>query len=209
MSESTNRQELADRLSLIENMLAEGRRKTESWGWTFVLWGVAYVAAIIASNVGYPLAQWTTWGHRSLAWPVCVVAALIVMWVVIAAGARKEKQPDTTMGRAIFSLWAALGISMFLLLFALGASARLDQQAFVAIICGLLGMTNAASSMILRWKLQFGCALIWWAAAVGSCFSSTPVCLGIFLTAIFLCQIVFGLYGMTSEARGQKQVLHA
>ena len=35
-------QELKDRLSLIESMIAEGRRTTESWGWTFVLWGVAY-----------------------------------------------------------------------------------------------------------------------------------------------------------------------
>ena len=30
-------QDLEERLSLIESMIAEGRRNTESWGWTFVL----------------------------------------------------------------------------------------------------------------------------------------------------------------------------
>ena len=38
--------ELKDRLSLIETMIAEGRRTTSSWGWTFVFWGVAYYVAI-------------------------------------------------------------------------------------------------------------------------------------------------------------------
>ncbi len=45
-------QELKDRLSLIETMIAEGRRTTERWGWTFVLWGVAYYVAIVWVSVG-------------------------------------------------------------------------------------------------------------------------------------------------------------
>jgi len=209
MSDLTNRQELADRLTLIESMIAEGRRKTESWGWTFVLWGLAYSAAIVASNLGYPLAQWSTWGHRQLAWPITVGCALALMYLLISLGGRKEKQPETTMGRSAISLWIVLAISMPLLLTAMGSSGRLDQQGFVAIVCTLLGATNAASGLILRWRLQFACAVVWWSAAVGACFSSVPVTLAIFLTAIFLCQIVFGLYGMAAEARGQKQVIHA
>ena len=46
MTASNEELELKDRLSLIETMIAEGRRTTESWGWTFVLWGVAYYVAI-------------------------------------------------------------------------------------------------------------------------------------------------------------------
>jgi len=209
MSDLTNRQELADRLGLIETMIAEGRRKTESWGWTFVLWGAAYGGAIVGSNAGYPFAQWSIWGHRSLAWPVAVISALVAMFVIIAVSGRKEKQPETTMGRAVYSLWMVLAITMPLLLIALGSSNRLDQQGFVAIVGGLLGMTNAASSLILKWRLQFACAVVWWAAAAGACFSSVPMALVIFLAAIFLCQILFGVYGMASEIRGQKQVLHA
>ena len=52
MAENFERQELNDRLSLIESMIAEGRRTTESWGWTFVLWGVAYYIAIAWATVG-------------------------------------------------------------------------------------------------------------------------------------------------------------
>ena len=52
MTEKMPEQELKDRLNLIETMIAEGRRKTESWGWTFVLWGVAYYVAIAWSSCG-------------------------------------------------------------------------------------------------------------------------------------------------------------
>ena len=30
----------------------------------------------------------------------------------------------------------------------------------------MLGLANATSSIILKWKMQFGCAVVWWAAAV-------------------------------------------
>ena len=39
MTGNAEEMELKDRLSLIETMIAEGRRTTESWGWTFVLLG--------------------------------------------------------------------------------------------------------------------------------------------------------------------------
>ena len=55
MTTSNEEMELKDRLSLIETMIAEGRRTTESWAWTFVLWGVAYYVAIF----------WTALNH----WP--------------------------------------------------------------------------------------------------------------------------------------------
>jgi hypothetical protein len=65
MTANNEELELKDRLNLIENMIAEGRRTTESWGWTFVLWGVAYYVAI----------AWSSWGHGTLAWPVTMIAA--------------------------------------------------------------------------------------------------------------------------------------
>ena len=77
MADFADRQELNDRLSLIENMIAEGRRKTESWGWTFVLWGAAYMAAIAFANFGTPVAEWSTWGHRTAAWPITMIGTMI------------------------------------------------------------------------------------------------------------------------------------
>ena len=194
MTGNAEEQELKDRLSLIETMIAEGRRTTESWGWVFVLWGLAYYVAI----------AWAAWGHSYLAWPVTMIAAFAL---TAALAARKRAiHPRTNMSRAIGSVWIAMGISMFVLFMSLGFSGRLtDPHGFVAIATAMLGTANATSSMILKWKMQFACAVVWWAAAVASCFGSKTQLWGVFLVAIFFCQIVFGIYGMIMEARRRNQ----
>ena len=193
MQDYSTEQELKDRINLIESMIAEGRRKTESWGWTFVLWGVAYYIAI----------AWSTWGHSPWAWPVTMLTGVVITFVI---GLRKAGgHPQTTLARSITSIWFALGISMVLLFMALGFSGRLtDQHLFLALISAMLGIANGASALILRWNLQLACAVVWWAAAVITCFGSTTQSLIVFLVAIFLCQIVFGIYGMTARAPGGK-----
>lgn len=193
--------ELQERLSLIEHMIAEGRRKTESWSWTFILWGVAYFLAI----------AWSRWGHSTWAWPVTVLIAVIVN-VLIASLKPGSRQPETTSGRAISSIWIALGISMFLLFTALGLSGRLtDQHLFAAAISAMLGLANGASALILRWKVQLACAAVWWIAAVATCFGTDAQSMAVFLAAVFLCQIAFGIYGVISEAQQRRHhgPLHA
>ena len=193
-------QDLKDRLNLIENMIAEGRRTTESWGWTFVLWGVAYYIAIAWSTFGY---GWSIWGHAYLAWPVTMVSASILTFVL--ASRKHSQHPATTIGRAMMAIWVSMGISMFIVLLCLAMSGRYEQQMIVAIIGAMLGSTNAASSIILKWKMQFACAVVWWAAAAASCFGTVTQSTIVFLIAIFFCQIVFGIYGMIAEARARKQ----
>lgn len=194
MQDNTTEQELRDRLSLIENMIAEGRRHTESWGWMFVLWGIAYYLAI----------AWSAWSHSAWAWPATILIAVIV--TVILASSRVGKRPGTTLGRAVGSIWIALGISMFLLFLALGLSGRLtDQHLFVAVVSALLGMANGASGLLLRWKVQCACALVWWVAAAATCFGTNSQSMIVFLVAVFLCQIVFGIYGMIAETQERKR----
>jgi fatty acid desaturase len=74
MRNETTTRDLKDRLALIEAMITEGRRTTENWGWTFVLWGAAFYIAI----------AWATWGHTAWAWPVTMTAAVAVT-VVLAS----------------------------------------------------------------------------------------------------------------------------
>jgi len=194
MHDHATDQELRDRLSLIENMIAEGRRHTESWGWTFVLWGVVYYLAL----------AWSAWGHSVWAWPVTVLLAVIV--TVVIASLKAGNHPRTTLGRAMGSIWIALGISMFLLFLALGASGRLtDQHVFVAVMSAILGMAHGASSLILRWKVQFACAIVWWVATVATCYGTEAQSMIVFLVAIFLGQIVFGIYGVIAEAQQRKR----
>jgi hypothetical protein len=193
MPEQTTEQELKERLAIIERMITEGRRDTESWGWTFVLWGVAYYVAI----------AWSAWGHNAWAWPVTILIAMIV--TVVVATSKTSHHPETTLGRAIGSIWIALGISMVLLFVPLALSGRLtDQHLFVAVISAILGMANGASALILRWRVQFACAVAWWIAAAATCFGSDSQSMIVFLVAIFLCQILFGIYGMMAEAHIRK-----
>jgi hypothetical protein len=193
MTENFERVELHDRLSLIESMIAEGRRTTESWGWTFVLWGVAYYVAI----------AWAAWGSGKWAWPVTMIAAGMITGMV--ASRKTSGRPGTTVGRAIGAIWIALGISMFLLFMAMGFSHRIEGHIFVAIVGAMLGMANATSSMVLKWKAQFACAVVWWAAAVAACFGSEEQSTIVFLAATFFGQIVFGIYAMICEARRRRR----
>ncbi len=194
--ESTNRPEdLAQRVALIESMLTEGRRTTAHWSWTFVLWGLAYLAAL----------SWSMWGpHAAWAWPVCMIAGGVLTFVFISMS--REKAPCTTMGRAIGSIWIALGISMATLFFSLAFAGRLtDVHTFVALVAGFLGMANGASALLLRWKAQLACAVAWWMASAAACFGSDTQAIGVFAAAVMVCQLGFGVYAMAHEARDRRR----
>ncbi len=192
MQEETSTKDLKDRLALIESMMTEGRRTTESWGWTFVLWGMAYYVAIF----------WAALGHSTMAWPVTMISACVLTGVLISI--KSSSHPNTNLGRSIGSIWIAAGISMFLLFLSLGISGRIDQHILIAAVGAMLGTANATSAMILKWKMQFACAVVWWAVTVFACFGKSKELTVVFLVAIFFCQIVFGIYGMVAEARVRK-----
>lgn len=199
MAEEMEARDLQDRLNLIESMIAEGRRTTERWGWTFVLWGVAYFVAI----------AWSFWGKSNLAWPVTMVGASVLTGVL--ATRQTRGRPETAIGRSISAVWIATGISMFVLLLALGIQGLLEQQVFMGIVSAMLGTANAASSMILKWRAQFVCTLIWWTTSV-VCVVGTPAQSTLALiVAIFFCQILFGIYAMVCESRnrGHRGAAHA
>ncbi len=201
MNANSEELDLKDRLNLIESMIAEGRRSTGRYGWTFVLWGVAYYVAIV----------WSTLGHNGLAWPITMLAAVLLMVVIrrrqrILAGL----PPITTMNRAIWSIWISMGISMFVLLDALGFSGRVDWRISTAVACTLIGAANGASSLALKWKPQFACAVVWWTTAVICCFGTETQSAIASMVALFLCQIVFGGWLMIVEsAERRKAALHA
>lgn len=197
MTESVTNLELQERLSLIESMMLEGRRTTGRYAWTFVLWGVAYEAAIIGA----------TWLHFAYAWPVMMVfAAIITVWFYAKQG---NKSPETTAGRAIGSMWMALGTSLFLVLFAFGLSGHMNSlQIFVAIVSAHLGLVNGASGMLLRWRAQLGCAVVWWISSVVACFITAEQSNYLLMFDVLLCQILFGIYAMAREQKAQKRIEH-
>ena len=192
MTGSAEEQELKDRLRLIESMIIEGQQTTQRWGWAFVFWGVAYYLAI----------AWSTLGKSEWAWPVTMIVASLLAGILVSRKA--SKHPGTTIGRAIGAVWIAFGISIFVLLCSLGASGRYETHVFIAIIGAMLGGANATCSMILRWKIQFACALVWWTSAIIGAFGSEAAGGIAFLVAIFVCQILFGIYCMIGESRKRR-----
>lgn len=192
-------QELTDRLKLIEGMIVEGRSSTAGWAWSFVLWGGAYYAAI----------AWSNWGHFGLAWPVVMIAAAIVTAVLARRGKRHD--PPTTVGRAISAIWSAMGIALFVLLMGLSLSGRYEAHVYVAIVGAMLAVANGASGILLRWKMQMACAVVWLGTGLAACFLSEAEAGVLFLAAIFFCQILFGIYLMILESRrsGQRGAVHA
>jgi hypothetical protein len=93
----------------------------------------------------------------------------------------------------------------------LSMSGRYDAHVFVAIIGMMLGTANAASSFILKWKMQFACAVVWLGLAVVACFGTDNQVWIAFLAATFFCQIVFGVYAMIleSQRRRRQGAVHA
>lgn len=123
---------------------------------------------------------------------------------VVLASIKEGHETKTTLGRAVGSVWLALGISIFLLFVSLGVAGKLtDPHLFIALTSGMLGMANATSALILRWKVQFGCAIIWWATAIATCFGTESQATSVFLTAIFICQVAFGIYAMIRQRRAK------
>jgi hypothetical protein len=192
--------ELTERLELIANMMAEGRRSTTRWAWSIVLWGVAFYVAIAWSSglFGGPI-----WGQHYMAWPVTMIGTWLLTWTLAGRMRKSAKAPMTTMRRAIMSVWVAMGISMFALLVPLGLSGRGDQQVCVAVVATLLGTANAASGILVKWKAQIACAVVWWLASAASLFGTITQSTIAFLAAIFFCQIVFGIDAMILESREQ------
>ena len=205
MTNEMDEKDLVERVKLIESMMAEGRRKTESWGWTFVLWGVAYDVAIF----------WAAWSIKPWSWPESLFTGNHWAWPVtmfstaaltmLIAMRKSAGKPNTAAGRAIASIWCSMGISMLLLFPALSMTQRIDHHSFIAIVAAMLGLANGACGLILRWRTELVCAVVWWAASVLACFGSEQQMMAVFLIAILVCQIVFGAYAMVLDARRRKQ----
>jgi len=186
--------EIEERLKLIEQMIGEGRRTTGRWGWIWVLWGGAYLVAT----------GWSAFDKSGTPWAVTMPVAAVLSSIL----ARRNRKPGvaSAVSRAMSGIWTGVGIALLLVLFSLSFSGHYEVHTFLAIIGGMLGVANFASSVILRWPAQMFCALVWWVSAAVGCFLSVEQAGWAFLTATFLAQIVFGVYVMATEGKKAGEV---
>ena len=133
MTAEINQKDLAERVKLIEDMITEGRRTTERWGWIFVLWGIAYYVAIF----------WTSAGHFGAAWPVTMTVAWVMTGVVAMRKSPQAAEDHDGAGRHRYL--DGMGVSM-LLLFP-GLSGRADRRVIMVSVverCWARPMPRAA-----------------------------------------------------------------
>ena len=197
-----------EQLNLIENMIQEGRRTTEYWGWNFLLWGTAYLVAMAWSSF-FESSRSAVW-----AWPVMMASAAVLSGIIISI--KTKGKPVTTVTRALQATWTGIGLGIFVFAFPATFGHHFgDGHAFIAAIEALLGAAHVASGMILRWRLQVAIGGVWWSAALVANLTQTVNGAAVpFLVATLICNIGFGGYLMYLEARDKArmragQVAHA
>jgi hypothetical protein len=186
------RDDLVQRIELMETMIAEGRSTTTRYGWIFLMWGLLYYAAI-AWEIYLPA--------PNFAWPVCMVLGVVIIqvweWQMRRSGLRHESPRSRSVG----AVWGAVGCAFFLYMGAAAASHHIQSPAVNATVMFFLGLAHAISAIILRWRVQGAVAAIWWAGGMAIFFAPYPASLIIFLVASFFGMILFGLYAMMLEHR--------
>jgi hypothetical protein len=190
--DGTTRDELVQRVALMEAMVAEGRKSTARYGWVFVMWGLIYFVAM-AWVVFLPFKDW--------AWPVCIAVGVVVC---IVKGRRKRAggNSENQRSRSIEAVWQVFGAGVTLYVIGAIASGHGGQPAYYAAILFFIGLAHGTSARILRWGAQGLVAAIWWGCGIATLFFTTRMeFLVIFLLATFFGMILFGLYAMWLERR--------
>ncbi len=182
-------EELLARIDLIERMVTQGRRSTEYWGWCFALWGTGQLAAITWATLG---------GRPGLAWGVTMSTCGIITGLVIAK-MKAAEQTETLLSRSLGAIWLCFGVSISLLAFVGNPVGIFTERSFCAVFLALMGLTNVASGIILRWPLQMISGVVWWLSAVLAMLGPEKLVPWTMIVMIFVGEVVFGLYLMARE----------
>ncbi|MGD0345120.1 MAG: hypothetical protein ABSA85_00100 [Terracidiphilus sp.] len=190
-----SREEIVQRIELMESMVAEGRRFTARCGWIFVLWGVVDLAAM-SWRYFQPDSRWV----GAWAWPICLVAGAALTLLGRALQGRRQNCVRGLRCRSVEAVWAMMGIS--LAIYVAGAMVRhlTWQYSYVAGLLIIIGMAHAISAVILRWRVQGLVAAVWWAGAIAAfCVRSNAGVQRIMFVEMVFGMILFGLYAMALE----------
>lgn len=189
----TTRDDLLQRLELMEAMITEGRRNTGRFGWIFILWGLACLSGIGASYF-FPHSYWV--------WPIVISCGFVIQFVGIAMHRRSGNWPAENMkSRSVAAVWRMMGIAIILYVTPAIATHTVHQIAYIAAIFMFLGTAHATSAVILRWKAQGVVAGLWWAGGVATYFVPRDYVITIYVVEMIFCMVLFGVYAMMLERR--------
>jgi hypothetical protein len=192
-----SREEIVQRIQLMESMVAEGRLFTARCGWIFVLWGLVGLAAI-----GWQYLQPDSHWVGEWAWPICLLAGVVLTVIGKALQKREHTCGNGTRSRSVEAVWGMMGIALAIYFSSAIARHLAWQLSFTAGTLIVVGMAHAISATILRWRVQGVVAGIWWAGAVAVLFAHSRWDLNLVLfVEMGVGMVLFGLYAMMMERR--------
>jgi len=192
-----DRDELIQRLELMETMIAEGRRSTTRCGWIFLLWGLVDLTAM-SWRFFQPHSNWV--GAR--AWPVCLIAGAVLTCIGLALQRRNPGRGMSTCRPNVGVVWFMMGIALACYIASAMVRGLTWQYSYIAALLIIIGLAHAISAAILRWRVQGVMAAVWWLGgiAVFRARSQSDVEVIMFVE-MCLSMIAFGLYAMMLERR--------
>lgn len=174
--------EIVNRLKLIEEMMAEGRRDTQRWGWVFLLWGIGPLIAMF----------WETWWPPApFAWPVVLAACIVLNGVLIKIRKRTGEGRTITM-RSVGAVWGSTGLTVLLVVLGSAFSGSFGIRWMCVALFALVAAAHSASSIILRWRVQFFAAVVWWAACLAAFLLPIARLHWLSMITLFVGNVVFG-----------------
>jgi hypothetical protein len=196
--DGTTRDDLVQRVALMEEMIAEGRRSTIRFGWIFVLWGLIDLAPI-AWQLVVPNSRWV----MNWCWPIAIACGVAIQFLVMAILRRRSGVvcSSNMRGRSISAVWAMMGLTAMLYFAGAMISHKTWQISFIAAMLMFVGMAHGTSALILRWRAQGLVACVWWIGGIALFYLSDRYWLQIFVGEMCFGMIGFGLYAMWLERR--------
>ena len=195
----TTRDDLLQRVALMEAMIAEGRCTTTRCGWIFVLWGLVDLAPI-AWQLAEPDSRWVSrW-----CWPICLAVGLALTVLGRSIQERRKHCTPGMQSRSVWAVWSIMGAAITLYFVAAMIKHLGWQYSFEAGILMMIAMAHGISAVILRWRVQGAVAVIWGLGSFATFFSrSWRDETAIFVFELVVGMILFGLYAMWLDRRDQ------
>jgi hypothetical protein len=191
------RDDLLQRIELMEKMIAEGRRFTLRHGWIFLLWGLVDLVAMSWRFI-QPHSNWVgIW-----AWPVCLVAGVVLTFMGMTLQRHEGGRSSSIQCRSVKAVWGMTGVALAFYIGTAMVRHLTWQLSYVAALLILVGLGHAVSALILHWRVQGVVAGIWWAGGIAAFFAQSSRDVNvIFLVEMCFGMILFGLYAMMLERR--------
>lgn len=188
-----DRNELLQRVALMERMIAEGRQSTTRYGWLFVLWGLIDLA-----GMGW---QWIK-PHSAWVWPVTISVGFALMLLGKSMQTKDDVGRTNVKSRSIQAVWSMMGLACTLYCFAALFEHVTFQISYLAAVLMMIGLAHAISGVILRWAVQCAVAGLWWISAMAVFFTHSGGSLyAIVISDMVLGMVLFGVYAMMLERR--------